>query len=341
MSGESESASGLEPWVPLKALPSFVPRAARWSRGFLQCRPERWFPGIAAEWLPLAQSLGIELRVARVAPTIQNSIAGRYRAYVGEINGEQVRLVLQEDSAQVIGSALLKTALPDGREVLVDYLVRRLLTSLASSWSGPDTAAFRYFGERPADESDFEGAVRLELLVNGRQAIVSITLGERLVSLMDGLWRRQIRSASSVGRGQYEVRAEIAQLAVAPAALTDYTDSGTSIDLEVPVSEVVTLRIGPKPWLMVRMGACDGRIAFETVPSPVVQREIAPGTTRVAIELAPFSVDESVVIELAQSGAILVTDAPLTDLVGMVINGEKVADAKLQSYEGRFAVTVI
>ncbi len=340
MSDDIDETTELETWNPSSYLTSFNVQSVRWSKGFLQSRPERWFPGLSAEWSPLFQSMGIEVQVVRITTTLEK-VEGKGYVFWGEVDEAPISVTILEDSVQVMGNALLKVSQPGGREVLIDYLVRRLLGSLVSSWSGPELAELKYIGLNDFESRSIEGVVKIEILLNGRQAVLYMSIGERLVGIIDGLWRRQIRSASQVNRGQYSVRVEIAQLAVSPSALIDYTRSGTSIDLEVPISELMTLKLGNKPWLMVRMGECGGRCAYETMPSPVIQREIPSGTTRVHIEFPSFVVDDTIIVELAQSGAIYVADFPVPENVQLVINGEKVADAVLQMYQGRFAVTVL
>ena len=55
--GQAEIALG--GWDPQRALRKIDPAEVRYSRGFLRCRPEKWFPGCATPVLPRAHSLGV------------------------------------------------------------------------------------------------------------------------------------------------------------------------------------------------------------------------------------------------------------------------------------------
>lgn len=340
--GAENESTGLEPWLPSNLL-SVVPNSlAQWSRGFLRCRPEKWFPGLSTDWLPLAHALGFELRVTRVTPMLAGSPAS-LTFFRGYLDDEPIAVAVGQDSEEVLGEALLPGLGGKGWPYLLDYLARRLLTGLASTWSGPERATLQYDsqGGDYFGALSHEGAAKVEMLINGRHVELWVLIGGKLIALLDGLWRRQLRSTSSVPKGLYEVRCELAQIAVQPSMLVDYMRLGTAIDLEVPVSDIATLRIGAKPWLTIRLCRVDHKIAFETLPAPVAVRELPTGTTRVTIEFPQLSLDEGGVIEIAQPGALLVTEYPLTNRVDMIINGEKVAEATLQMYEGRFAITVL
>ena len=333
-------------WDPQTSLRRVSQREADLSRGFLRCQPEKWFPGMESSWMSLAQTLGAEIRFLEAKPLLGSSFVGTLR-YKGALNGETVELVLDEEAEAVLGGLVLPGVTNhQAREVTVEYLARRLLSTLGSAWSGPESSHFQYVStdlvQDGYEQGDTEApGVRVSVLVNGRQCSMWIALGPRFVSAFDGLWRRQIHSTAKIAPGNYKLHFEIAQLAVPPSMLADYMRAGTVIDLEVPASDVVTLRVSGQPWLTARLCNVMNHLGFEVLPAPVSVPGLPEGTTRVSIEFPSVVVDAAFLSELSQHGALYNSGHVLSERVEMVINSEKVADAQLNHYQGRFAITVL
>ena len=77
------------------------------------------------------------------------------------------------------------------------------------------------------------------------------------------------------------------------------------------------------------------------IPGALAVPPIAEGATQLAVEFGAFEREGARVAELGQAGAILVTDIPVSEVVNLVINQEKVGVARLCVYEGRFAIEVL
>jgi flagellar motor switch/type III secretory pathway protein FliN len=75
-------------------------------------------------------------------------------------------------------------------------------------------------------------------------------------------------------------------------------------------------------------------------PGALTVPQIAEGATQLSVEFGSFEVDAAQLAELSQGGSILTTALPVSGLVDLVINQEKVAEARLCVYEGRFAIEV-
>jgi flagellar motor switch/type III secretory pathway protein FliN len=123
--------------------------------------------------------------------------------------------------------------------------------------------------------------------------------------------------------------------------LSEYLTKGTVIDLEVRVSDGLTLRVGHKPFMPARMVEVGGRFACQTIQGVVSNVTIPEGTSRLSIELGALPMEASGLAELSQAGAVLVTDREVSNTVYLTINQERVGEAKLCVYQGRYAVEVV
>jgi hypothetical protein len=343
---ESENhneGTNVSPWEPTRFLRTAAPSEVKLSRGFLRCRPEKWFPGFAAQWLPLGHSLGVEMKMIEAKPVLHTPIEQSI-GFVGTIDGEPIGLSIDPASARVVTEAIVPGGLRGGDSqsggLVLEYLARRLLTSLAAAWTGPQSSQVRFEPEIGFQEVDPGGDVRINFSVNGTPAQVVISLGRFLVDRLDSLWRRQVHSTGRAVEAGSEIALEIAQLAVPPSMLGDYLRSGTLIDLESRASDALTLRAGTKAWHSARGCISNGCYAFEVIPGGSAPPGLPEGTTRLSISLGSTRLDGGVVAELAQPGAMWETTVPATDRVELLINGEAVGEGRLGLYEGRFAVTV-
>jgi len=327
-------------WEPARVLDPALPDEVTYSRGFLRCRPERWFPGFAGHWTPLGHSLSIELKAVEAKPHI-GAPPNLQRGFSGTIDDEQVAILLDEISSRNIVEAIAPGASEIARGVVLEYLARRLLASLGQCWSGSETSTVKFEPEVDPFSVHSVAAVRFVFQINNRTVTVWFGLGRNLLNRLDGLWRRQVQSSTRAGDGNADIQIEVAQLAVPPSMLADYVRAGTSVDLEVPVSDIVSLRVRGKSWLGARLRAVRDRLGFEVLPGPAPIHAIPDGATRLSISLGSISIDSIMLQEVAQPGAMLETALPLSNKVSMLINNEKVGEAQLCVYEGRFALSVL
>lgn len=337
-SGQDEKVA-LIAWDPMRCLREVDPLSVRFSRGFLRCRPEKWFPGFTAHWLPLAHSLGVEIKMVEAKPLLAMP-KGCPNGYACTVDDEPLGIFLDEASSAIILEAVCPGASAQASGVVGEYLARRLLSSLVSSWSGPESSVVRFETEMDPFQIHGVGAVKVTIEVNTHHCTIWVVLGKLLADRLDALWRGQIRSASRQAEGEQQVHLEVAQLAVPPAMLVDYLRTGTVIDLEMPMTDMLALRVGGRPWLPARMCRIGNSLGFEVVAGPVSASSLPDGTTRLSIEFGVLSFESSQLLEVGQVGAFWDTGLALSDKVQMAINGEKVAEARLCAFEGRFAITV-
>ena len=336
---EGDQNVGLTQWDYQTQVRRCDPLEVTYSRGFLRSRPERWFPGINATWLPLTHSLGVEIRLIEVKPLL-TAPKGLEFSYAASVDNELVILSMDADSERTLLDTMAPGSSESGRAVVREYLARRFVSCLASSWSGPESSTVMFHPDRSEENVDVAGAVRVTIMVNGNQSQIWLLLGRYLVEKLDGLWRRQIQSSSKTSEVPVNLELEVAQLAVPPSMLVEYVKVGTVIDLEVPVSDTLTLRADNQPWMPARMCDVGGNFGFETVAGPVVSGALPEGTTRLSIQLGSITLSPAELSEMSQIGAIFDSKLPMTDKIKLVVNGEVVGSGQLCSYEGRFAVSV-
>ncbi|MFN4894481.1 MAG: hypothetical protein ACK5GN_12750 [Pseudomonadota bacterium] len=337
-----EASGEVEPWEPRQVLRSLDTREARLTNGFLRCHPERWFPGFAERWTPMVSVLGCDLQVLEIKPTLLLPDEG-WQCFRGSIESEGVLFAVEQQTAELFAEELVPnvgSGLPGS--LIVDYLVQRCMAVLGMSQTVSETAGGMIFhGRCSYDEVAAIASVRLSLLLNSTPCTVMVSLGQELVERMDRLWRRQVHSSVRPSAEGGMLRFELAQLGVPPHLLSEYVSKGTVIDLEVPVSDSVTLRVGSKLFMPARMVDIDGMLGCQTVQGTAPVLTIPDGTSRLSVEIASVSADQAALSELGQVGAVFNTGRPIGSRVILSINQERVAEARLSTYQGRYAVEVL
>jgi len=331
-------------WDPERFVREVEPRAVELSRGFLRCRPEAWFPGFAAQWMSLAHSLGLEAKLVAVNTRLE--APKEFEVFFGAlVDDEPIIIQSTRDSCQALVDCICpslygvaSTVAP--ATIMLEYMARRFVASLALAWTGPQQSVVRFDAGLRIEDVPAQGAIEMVFQLNGRECSVWISIGPRLVAQFDGLWRRQLMSTSAAAAEPTEIFIEAAQLAVPPSMLVEYTRSGTIVDLEVPLSDSVVLKQGGRPWMAAKLCSVNGQLAFETLAGTPPAPALPEGTTRLSLQFGGLTVDPRTIAELSQAGAIIKTEIELSDQVAMVINGEVVAEATLCVYEGRLAISV-
>jgi hypothetical protein len=337
-----DAGGDVEPWNPRGIIRALDTREARLANGFLRCHPERWFPGFAERWMPLMSVLGCELRVSEIKPTLVLPDES-WPCFKGTIEGETILIAIEPAAASAFAEEIIPNIGAGLRShLIIDYLAQRCMAVLGMSQTVSETAGALVFNGRcSVDDVPVVAAVRVSMSLNGTPCAVVVALGQELVERMDRLWRRQLHSSARASVEGNLLRLELAQLGVPPHLLSEYVSKGTIIDLEVPVSDTVTLRVGSKVFMPARLVDIDGMLGCQTVQGTAPVYSIPDGTSRLSIEIESMSVDPSVLAELGQVGAVFNTGRPIGSRVVLSINQDRVAEARLSVYQGRYAVEVL
>lgn len=344
MNQQTDEIEGLSDWSPFERLRTVSREFAHYSSGFLRAHPERWVPNFASQWLTLAHSLGIELRVVEVLPSLQ-APAHLGTIFTGSFAGESVGLAFDSESE----SSVVRAIIPDSYQVAslaLEYVARRLFSSLVMSWNGPQQDERSVFkGALPEHDREFlarqEAGIKIVYSLEGKVGSVWISLSKALVEQFDGLWKRQVRSTSKMPKEGAVLQLEVAQLGIPTDELAHYVVPGAVVELETPVTDYITLRVADRPWLMSRLCLVGSNFGLEISSKTASEPADVEGVQRVSIRLGDFHVDMNSLSECSQAGAILKTSLPASNVVKLISNNAVIGRARLQTYGGSFALTVL
>lgn len=333
------------PWDPQKTLKSLTQNEIRLSRGFLCADPAKWFESLPEHWAPLLHALGAEVRIVSLRKTLDFPQDLAFLNVI-EVDGEHAILGFDEETHDAVGRAVVPAGVDGATEVVVEYLQRRLLATLARSWAGEDGLSCNFLASEVVEEVEVVGSVGVRFDIAGRPATLWFGVGPKVLDKLDAFWRGRVRKAAGEGNQRLSdnvgvFSAEIAQLAVPPAMLIDYIRTGTIIDLEIPVSSKVTISLDGDLWGEGELKQFNGMFAVETRSVITRRPQQQDSTPRVRVEIARTDVEENAIAEYAQPGAILVLGRAVNANAALVISGEQVATALVGSIDGRFALSVL
>jgi len=340
-SGLKESSEDVEltPWEPNGLLRRVDRREVELSRGFLRSKPERWVPNLMLHWTPLIHSVGADIRIIEVRPILNPPQMAEQGVMLAL--GKHFIVVGADSSFQSsILDAIVPDSTPKARSVVLEYLGRRLLGSLAISWGGQETGRVRVFGGIQVDSHEYGGAVKIVAMINGRPATLFLFLSGTLVDELDRLWRLELLSLNRAAPSAQKAFFEIAQLAVPPAALSEYLRSGQAVDLDVAMSDNFVLRIGDSTSISARMCEVESNLGCEVVLIKSPPPAFPEGFDRFSVVFGTIDCDSTMIAEWCQPGVVIDTGLPLGDRIELWVNGVKSGKGVLRSYKGRFAVEV-
>jgi len=343
-SAADNSTGGLNGWDPRLELAEVSAGAARYSTGFLRAHADIWFKNFGSHWTPLAHGLGVDLRLEGIETGFDfpDELS---RVTPIEVDGEIAVVGFSEDAQAAIVSAICPGVGELQQDILLEYIERRLISTLTKSWTGTVAPLnCHYIASDNVEEAEVVGVIALRWSLAGRSCAVWFGLGPRLLDRLDILWREYVAEANAEGgrsSARRNLSVELAELAVPPALLIDYMRSGTLINLGLPLSDQVTLKLDGKEWATGRLRRYEDRFAVEIEDFEPSTPALPEATTRVQVELFRLGVDSTFIGEHSQAGAILLTDLTVNSTASMVIGGESVATALIIVADGEFALSVL
>lgn len=350
MSGDGkileESAEGFQVWEPSAELPSVSASEARYSRGFLLRNPMTFFAGLAELWLPLSRTLGLDCKLLSCEARFE-APEKVTRVFSFEANDERNYFSFLDNSEELLAASVVPQIEQVGAEMVLEYLERRLLSSLSLCWRGGEELHCVYGGQSAPETMSGSAFVYLQYSIGGSPLSVCFGVGSKLLDTIDRSVRMNlVREAQQldghvVSDQLHSISIEIAELAVPPAMLIDYIRSGTVVDLQVPKSNKVLLRVDGELWAEGTLGIFDDSYAVTITSTNPTEQSFADGTTKVRVELAQAELDDSGLITHQQVGAVLLCDSPARPQASLIISGENVARAVVGTIAEGFAVEVL
>jgi hypothetical protein len=335
-----ESEFQLSEWLPTQHLKCWDSEEVRFSRGFLRCRPEKWFPGFSAHWLPLAHSLGIETRLLEVKSFLRAPKALGLSFY-GSVNNERLALFIDQESEGSITNAICPGAQKEASNVVIEYMVRRLFSSLGQVWSGPESSVVEFFGQAQTRDFQEVGAVKLSIALNNTPCHIWLLLSEQLCTRLDGLWRRQIHSTNRIGDEKISIKLELANFFITKNQINTFLKTDHIERLGQTTNDHIVLQYNGKPWLPVRLGMIESTFALETVAMPLSSVSSDDSKERLSVVLGQLELEPLVAAELTQIGAVIDTGISLTSKVQIWNSESKIAEARVFTEQGQFVLKVI
>jgi hypothetical protein len=309
-------------------------------KGFLSCKPQYWVPNLAAEWLPLAHSLSADLKVLSCATTTKLPHELDI-GYGGTIDNEKFALFFDHNIVSSILDTCIPSSLALANDMILEYLAMRLISTISISWVGSQKNGI--FFDKSVDPFSINiiGAIEIRLSINSVVGSIWIGLSEKTVLELDGMWKRQVsKSTNKVNEGTSEVYLEVAQLAVPPADIVTYSQSGTNIDLEIPLSSGLVIRTAEKPIYSAEMLNNNGNLVLKSINLNPMQPSIPDGFTRISICFAKTSLDNQTLADYQSIGSLWDTGISFGGDVLMLVNNEAIASGTLCEYQNRFALSV-
>ena len=333
-------------WPVETQLAVLRPNEARFSLGFLQAEPISYFPTIGKYWVELLHAIGVDVGVTGTQTSLDFP-ENLFRVTPIEVEGEICVLGFDEQSFRAIVDGISPGCQGRAADLVFEYVERRLVATMAKAWAGASAIQCYYLPLSATDAVEIVASIALLLDLGGVAAAVYLGVGPRFTERLDMLWRGDnlaehfTRDSAGVGGDPKRISVVIAELDVPPAMLIDYLRPGAVIDLEQTAHPAVSLRINGEPWARGELCQLNGKFAAKIQTLHSVAEALAPGTTRVLIEMAHADLDDEAIFEHSRVGAVLVTNVEASSRASIVLGGEHVGVGDLGEIDGGFALHVL
>lgn len=333
--------SNFREWNAAEDLPLICPEVIRFSKGFLRSKPEVWFPGFAAYWLPLLHTFDLSQEGVETTPLLDlSSVKGI--TFYGSIDGEMLTLVIPESLFDFIARVELPAASQTAKHLFVEYFARRFLTSIASSWSAQEGAEFQFHSDLGSPPVHCSAGVRLNFRLNGEMLSLIVGMSRVLLEKVDQLWITQTLQGVVNIDDSSRIRLVFGSTMLVPSEVGEVLSSGQTIPINSGGSEKIRLLLDDRPWLEGRLLRHEGGVAFETIREAAQVVEIEEGMTSVSFELGEVEMSRRDIHLLAQPGALhqfpQIAEQPKTHVY---IADKKVGEGTLLAYESQLFVKLL
>jgi flagellar motor switch/type III secretory pathway protein FliN len=341
----SNQSVAWEEWEPAVVLEKFNPLEVKYSRGLLRADPQRLFPNIKNHWLPFFHSTAADLVVTRseirfeFPPTFERILAI-------EVDNEPGVIGIDESSENSLIYALIPQCPERARDIVIDYLLRRFLSSLARSWTAPVPMPFYAVNEENESEVEVTASFLLQMTINNAPVSFAVGVGSKVAERLDEAWRGSLSSKDESG-GAKKMQVDLAEVLVPAELLAEYLRPGGVMNLEIPTKPLVAVRVDGKFLGNATLGQIGGRFGFKIKELQLRRNEQTsnvPGTkavTKVRVELFKADLGNTTIGELRQIGAIFSSPHLLNTKVKLYIQDEMVGSALVGEINGKLALNIL
>ena len=333
--------SSFREWNAAEDLLAVRPEIVRFSKGFLRSKPEVWFPGFAAYWLPLFHTFDIHHEGVETTPLLDLSSAKGITFY-GSLDGEMLSLVIPESLFDFIARVELPAAPQTAKHLFIEYFARRFLTSVAASWSAQEGAVFQFHSNLGSPPVHSSAGVRLHFRLNGEMLSLFLGVSQGLLEKIDQLWITQmLQGVVNIG-DSCRTRLVFGSTMLVPSEVGEVLSSGQTVPINSGGSEKILLLLDDRPLLEGRLLRQEGGIVFETIREVKEAVAIEEGMTSVGFELGEVEISRRDIHLLAQPGALhlfpQIGDQPK---IHVYVADKKVGEGTLLAYESQLFVKLL
>ena len=307
------------------------------SSGFLASKPARWIPNFSAHWVPLFQSLNIKVKVISVTPSIDLPKIDQF--WVGTFEDEALCINASKEASDVFAKLFLDSQDPMSLDLVQEYLVRRFLTSLTNSWSGPSMPPLYYYSEGTKNHLNIQAGIKIVLSINDEMNEFWLLIGPKLLKTLDGLWQRQT-SSFNPKQFDYDMLAiEIDRLNVPISDLNKYFEKGSKIAIGFSGNDPVSITSKGEVISLAKLLRSNDSFVVQTI-SPANIPEYKPNMVVISFILGEFSLPTDKLPALSAVGSYLPTNINLTSKIILQIDNKKVAEGSLIFEDDHYFVKV-
>lgn len=326
----------MQDWNP-EQLEKMNSDLVNYGSGFLSSRLERLVPSLSAQWGPLFHTLNIESKVLSVIPTLDVSSANY--GFVGIVEEEEFAVVVDKEQAGYLSSLLVPNSDSISLDIISEYLARRFISSLSTSWSGVDKDSIKFDSQKEISLVNARAAIKIELSVNNKNINIELQIGEKLLSKLDGLWRRQT-SSFNVSQLKYTNLALVLEKINVPVEeLNTFLEVGAKIPLEFSGNTPVSITNEDDVISLAKLYNCDSSFGFKILSKAKIP-DYKPNMAMLSVVIGDLNLPLEKSGLLTTVGSYISTDLALTNQVSVSLEGKKVASASIMVDGSQYSLII-
>ena len=312
------------------SLPRLSTEQALLSSGFSQIDFGAWLRSLPNHWIPFFDSAGVSCGGCRWTPIADRPFGLEFEIAV-EIGGYPALIAIGEETRKVLTGLVLSQRQDLAEDLLIDYLVRRFLSTLSSCWEGPFPLSAQFSADLDrASVQSVQGLV-LNFSIAEKPCLIWLGIDKALVSKFDKAWKERLKKdpEGSDSTADTQVTLDLAHLDLAPEMLIDALREGSILELGLESIDRAFLSVDGK---FVAGGAlCEvaGCFAIQVAQTQIQVPSHRPELTEVLIRLGQIELEAFDHNQHLQEGAVLVSEARLGSPASIVIGGEVVQHGEL------------